>query len=241
MKRKKKNVDTFAIINETTDPQITHDILLAGAAALQRQSEEHFAPLWKQTPSTFIIVASEDVQALDVHVTKIVDEIPEAPGALAYHTVDDGGRPILVIGWNVMKSEGGDIWKCLWSGISHEACEERGNPFVNLNVDMPDGKHDTAQEACDWVQGDLYELDGHWMSNFVTPEFFDVSITPGTRLDYMKLCTAPLTVRPQGYAAIREVREGRTRMVFGDLVPEKIQAAKTMALVLGYNRASLKA
>lgn len=234
--RKKKPMDSFAIVNESTDTQITKDILLKGAAALQTQSERDFAPLWKQTPSTVVVATSEDVESMDVHVTRIVDSIPEAPDALAYHTIDDQGRPLLVIGWNACKSEGGDIWKTLWSAISHEVCEERGNPGVNLNVDMPDGHHDTPREVCDWVQGDLYEIDGIWVSNFVLEAFFQSASPDGTQLDFMKLCTEPLTVRPQGYTVLRSVKDGASRMVFGKEVAEHIIAAKKEAFEEHYSR-----
>lgn len=236
--RKKKHMDTFAIVNESTDSQLTHELLLRGAVALQKQSELHFAPLWKQSPSTVIVANSEDIQTADVHVTRIVDSIPEAPGALAYHTVDEEGRPLLVIGWDAIKSQGGDIWAAFWSAISHEICEERGNPYVNLNVDMPDNTHDTALEACDWTQGDLYDLDGHKMSNFVTPEFFNTAATAGTSLDFMGVCKTPLTVRPQGYCVLRDKHTGKSRVHFGVEVTESVQAAKTKALELGYNRAA---
>lgn len=229
-------MDTFALINETTDPQITHDLLLGGSAALQKQSERDFAPAWRQTPSTFIVATCESIESISCHVTRIVDEIPEAPGALAYHTIDNLGRPVLVIGWNAIKSEPGDPMKALWSAISHEACEERGNEYVNLNVDMPDDVHDTAREVCDWTEGDTYDIDGYEMSNFNYPEFFCSDTQDGVQLDYLKLCTKPLTLRPNGYCVLRDKRTGTTRTIFGEAVTPEKKARRIAALEGGYSR-----
>lgn len=233
-------MDTFAVVNQSSDPSLSRDVLLKMLAALQTQSERDFAPLWHQTPSTFVLAPADEPPTFDCHITYIKDQTPEAPDALAWHTIDEQGRPVLVVGLEAClaeaMAEGKSLLDVLSGAISHEACEERGNEFVNLNVDMPDGHHDTAREACDWVQGDAYEIDGFEMSNFVLPVFFDADAPEGTRLDYLSLCRKPLVVRPKGYAVLRSVRDGSSRMIFGESVSEAKREQKRNALVRGHHR-----
>lgn len=220
----------FALINETTDPQITSTILVGIAEALAVQSQRDVAPWWETVADEFDVFPSLGQVPLNtanqkISIFHLVDAIPEAPDALAYHTVDSLGRPMLKLGWNAIRAAGGTMIKggvSLSSAMSHEAIETRVNPFVRGWEDMNDGVTEVAREACDPVESDSYEVDGVAMSNFVGPRWFSDSEGP---YDFMGTCKAPFTMSSNGggYMVLRTGGPaGETKEVFGDKVtPER--------------------
>jgi hypothetical protein len=149
----------------------------------------------------------------------IRDYIPEAPDALAYHTTDARGRPKLVIGWGVVKSNGGTPYTgalSLSATLSHEVLETIIDPYVNFWADL-DADHEVALEVCDPVEGDSYEIDGVAVSNFVGPRWFSDGKGP---YDFMGRLTAPRTMSPGGYMVLRKGGpSGSTSQVYGNEMP----------------------
>jgi hypothetical protein len=165
-------------------------------------------------------VALKDVAA----IFHLVDDISEAPDALAYHTVEATSmRPVLRLGVRICMAGGG--LPLLTSAMSHEAVETKCNPYVNRWVDMNDGVTEVCHEACDPVEGDSYEIEGITVSNFVGPRWF--SDGPGP-YDFLGRVLAPFTMTPHGYMVLRTGGPaGTQKQVFGDHVPEKKRAAVT--------------
>jgi hypothetical protein len=96
--------------------------------------------------------------------------------------------------------------------LTHELGELMVDPFDNLvAVDQHGRLH--AKEICDPVAGDTFELDGHVVSNFVTPAWF-VPGNPGNqRLDWCGLVRRPFEVRPGGISRVLD--QGRWLPVGG--------------------------
>lgn len=100
------------------------------------------------------------------------DDIPEAPGALAFHQVVNG-IPDIEIGvdlfTNIMSDSDG-----LLSGVSHELLELFGDAGGNGWKDRQNSERKMdAEELCDFVQNTGYKAsNGGHVSNFVLPSFF---------------------------------------------------------------------
>jgi hypothetical protein len=98
------------------------------------------------------------------------DNIPEAPGALAFHTVTNG-VPDIELGVDLFSaltgdSEGMDI------GFTHELLEMLRDAGANGWKDNGSGALD-AEEACDWVQNSFWTAaNGLHLTNFVLESFF---------------------------------------------------------------------
>lgn len=225
----------FGIVNETTAGDITKDMIVGACVALTKQSAEHVSPWWETTPDTFAAFDTiAEAETANAAVFHIVDDIPEAPDALAYHTLDNTFRPMLRLGWNVVKKYGGAFasgpQSCV-SVMSHEAIETKMNPYVNRWVDMADGVAEVSHEACDPVEGDHYDIvladgatyDGTYsVSNFVGPRWFESGPGP---YDFCGKVSQPFGMSPNGYMVIRQGGpQGKTSQLFGANVSEAKKA-----------------
>ncbi len=100
------------------------------------------------------------------------DDIPEAPGALAFHQVVNG-VPDIEMGVDLFDSISGE-GEGMLGGLSHELLELFGDVGANGWKDRQDtsGLLD-AEELCDFVQNTSYKAsNGGHVSNFVLPSFF---------------------------------------------------------------------
>lgn len=100
------------------------------------------------------------------------DTIPEAPDALAYHTVTNG-IPDIEIGVDLFSSLT-DEGESVSGGVSHEILELLGDAGANEWADLQDASGQTrARENCDAVQNTGYFAEnGVWLSNFVLPSYY---------------------------------------------------------------------
>lgn len=100
------------------------------------------------------------------------DTIPEAPGALAYHT-DLNGVPDIEIGVDLF-SDITSTQQGILSGLDHEILELLLSPGANTWTSLSDGSGiAVAKEACDKVQNTGYKAtNGGWLSNFLYPSYF---------------------------------------------------------------------
>jgi hypothetical protein len=213
----------YAIVNETKKPavdpnsgeKLDQTLLLRIADALYKHMATDFAGHWENLPQTFTVcdLASVPDKASILH---LVDDIPEAPDALAYHTTDAKGRPVLRLGVQTILANGGTLHtgpNSVSSAMSHEVGEAWVDPSCSL-VAYFDGKKNLCYEAYDPVQGDSYDIDGIAMSNFVTSRYFDIDDTQGP-WDKLGTLKGPLTVAVNGYQAFDDGSQ-----VFGDAVTE---------------------
>jgi hypothetical protein len=171
-----------------------------------------------------------------------VDEIPEAPGALAYHYVDpDTGIPAGKIGVKVTRDAGESVS----SATSHEAVELQCDVFCASWSFSNRLRCLVATEACDPVQSQTYTIDvggsAVEVSNFVTPYYFTDNAL-GNPLDHLQKLSRTFDIAPGGYQI--QMKAGRVHNVFGANFSSALRAAKeasqgrtfwrnvTMALVM---------
>jgi hypothetical protein len=155
--------------------------------ALKEQLDHDYAPEYGPVLYTFRVACSPSDREVGEIAVNFRDTIPEAPGALAYHTVTNG-VPDIELGVDLFASltEGQESLSC---GLSHEVLEMLGDPGANLWSDRQDaGGHMDARELCDFVQNTSYQAsNGVTLSNFVLGAFFiPASVGPWDFLDVMK-------------------------------------------------------
>jgi len=187
------------LINQST--VVSAADFAAAAAALQRQVNEHFAPLWSGLGCELVIDSAPPGQPVTptVETIFVLDNSDQA-GALGYHTLTQGDLPV---GFCFAKTSLADNspWQVT---LSHELLEQLADPYVQTAVVVASFKGKPAAlayETGDPVEADSYQIDGVAVSNFVTPAWFQDSAPPGTKLDYLGKLTAPLTLTPGGYVA----------------------------------------
>jgi hypothetical protein len=194
-------VTTYSIINQSTAPELTPVVLVQMAADIQTGYDSVFAPACGVLPVTILV---GDTDAAD-RVMTIVDELDQA-GALAYHTVDAKGRPVLMLGANANRSEGGVFLDVISESLSHEVFETEGNPYVNRYIDhggLLASKPDVCDEWCDPVQGSGWRQNATLISNFVLPAWGDAGDVDGP-WDHAGVLKAPFGCAPTGYLAFRD-------------------------------------
>jgi hypothetical protein len=194
----------FVLVNESSDAAVTKDVVTKMGALLARQQIE-LADAWQRLPLEVLEADTEASAPTDPGwvLVKLVDTLPDA-NALAYHTTLADGRPAVLVGVQIVKSNApeGSNWltgpDSLLTATSHELCECAVNPYCEDYWPL-DSVTWIPKEVCDPVQGDSYELDkgsGLFVSNFVGPRYFSSSAGP---YDRMQLVTAPGQLRPGGY------------------------------------------
>ncbi len=213
----------FAICDETKTPavdpnsgeKLDNALLVRIAEALAKHMATDFAGYWENIPQTFTVCALADAPN-GARILHLVDFIPEAPDALAYHTIDSKGQPTLKLGVQTILQSGGTLHTGPDS-ISCAMCHEVDETWVDgpcVIVVYFNDKKNLCYEVDDPVQGDSYDIDGIAMSNFVTQAYFDAEDTTGP-WDFLKKLSGPLTVAPGGYLAFDDGSQ-----VFGALVTE---------------------
>lgn len=212
----------FAIVNETVKPAVDpnsgerlEDVLPRIAIALYHHMAVDFAGHWENLPQSFTICALSDVPAKAI-VFHLVDEIPEAPNALAYHTIDERGRPVMRLGVQTILASGGTIHtgaNSISCAMAHEADETWCDGPCEIVVHF-DGTKNLYYEVCDPVQGNFYNVDDIAMTNFVTQRYFDAQDKDGP-YDFLGVLSAPLSCAPDGYQSFDDGSQ-----VFGDKVSE---------------------
>ncbi len=154
----------------------------------------------------------------------LVDEIPEAPGALAYHYVQDDGVPAGKIGVTTTL----DAHESVSSATSHEAVELQCDIFCASWSYSDRLACLVATEACDPVQSDTYRLElangaSVEVSNFVTPYYFTEDPL-GQPLDHLRTLTRTFGIAKGGYQI--RMKGGKVTNVFGADFSQKVRAGK---------------
>ena len=148
----------------------------------------------------------------------IVDDIPEAPGALAYHDIDPTGKPYGRIGAKGCIHSGISIS----SAISHEAVELLGDTYCATWAYSTRLNALIAQELCDPVQDGTYDIGTIEVSNYVLPAYFeDEADGP---YDHLGELSQPFSIARGGYQI--KMTAGRVTQVFGDRFDPILREAK---------------
>jgi hypothetical protein len=162
--------------------------------ALQIQVSRDFAPSYHIDAQ--LTLTNTDSGATPIY---IVDDVPDAPaGALAWHSMDDRGRPYSIIPMKTVLDAGEDPAPT----ISHELLEMLADPYCNgvrLTNYPPYSRQRAyvAFENCDPVENNSYKINGVSVSNFVFPNWWIV----GSRgpWDFLKMLSGPLQMTRGGY------------------------------------------
>jgi hypothetical protein len=173
--------------------------------ALQKQVDEHFAPVWGVRAD--LSLAEAAAPAPGSWWLVILDNSDQA-GALGYHDVTDEGLPVGKVfvktaaaanrGWTVT--------------ASHELLEMLADPDINLAITVPRDNGQMilyAYEVCDPCQAFSYEIDGVAVSDFVYPEWFESFRQPSNNhFDRLKKISWSLQLAAGGYANTFDIAAG---------------------------------
>jgi hypothetical protein len=176
--------------------------LMRVAAALQRQVQRDFAPVWRVDASVAAYPTRDDVPS---------DAVPVLVGApdLEVEGVhfDQNGRPFALV-----------AYAGKWSiTASHEVLELLADPDCDRLVvgPPPDELHGLGSEdvsylveVCDPCQNpDFgYEIDGIALSDFCTPAFYGLERAPSRVLSFGGCLLRELRVAEAGYLAWRDAQ-----------------------------------
>jgi len=214
----------FCLINESTDPAFPTAKVLAMVPEFQAQQIE-LAAAWQRLVTQVMQADSEAAAPQDDEwvLTKFVDTLDD-PDALAYHTTTTGGRPLILIGVQVIKKNAaaGSDWVLGPDGVStaasHELAEADINPYCSFYAPL-DASTWIPMEVCDPTQGDTYQrvAGAPYVANFVTPRYYSEGAGP---YDRMGVVTAPRQIRPGGYQQeLVGGPNGTSNAVFGERLP----------------------
>ena len=178
-------VDQSTITDAAHGGPLTTAILDQIGAAVAKQMNGEVSAEWgcKVTFRTGAADAS-DVKPGEIGCL-IMDSLPAAPGAAAYHDKLPNGCPVAYFARSDYSShtQGSNS---LSVDLSHECIETCGDPGANRWADLPSGTQSCALELCDPVQNQVYDVDGVSVSDFVLQSYFD----PGSSgpFDFLGKC-----------------------------------------------------
>jgi len=219
----------YVVVDESSAPELKGGALVTMSADIQDAYDEDFAPAHGVLPVEIYVRHPSEVQPGE-RVLHIVDSIPDAPGALAYHTVDERGNPVLRLGIEENRAQGGALLDVLSESISHEIFETAKNPFVNRYLDCGLDKK-VADEVCDPAQGSPYRRGTTAIANFTLPAWSDAEDAEGpydfvTSQHGRTVLTKPFDCAPTGYLAFDDGTQS-----FGDKVSDLRKEASIWARV----------
>lgn len=220
----------FVLINEGQSAplasQVTADWLAKVAAACTVQLNRDVAPNWGGQYSVRAGSGPSDIAAGEIAFA-LLDALPGAPDAVAYHDADGNAAPYCLLSLAQCKT-----LDDVSTGISHELCETAGDPDVNEWCEAADG-FEYARELCDPVESNSYPQDGIALSDFVLQAFFERGAAgpycytqaigaPGS------IPIAAFVTAAGGYQVRRGVGTGETE-VWGSLRPQRAARAHSWA------------
>ena len=193
---------TFVLIDETgglstaNGETLTATKLSAIASACQTYLNRDVASEHGGGPCLVRVSSGADLQSGEI-VFAILPALPNAPGAVAYHSVDGAGLAVAYDAIAASDSLTGP-GNSLSVAISHELAEIVGDEGCNLWADDGTGT-EHAHELCDPVEVQSYEVtpgSGIYVSNFVLRSYFDPS--HAGPFDWMTLVGLVGAVAPSG-------------------------------------------
>lgn len=220
----------ISVINKSI--RLSNDDVETMTAAVQVQLDLHVAPIWDRLPATIQFYKDPNAVPAGSQVITFFDS-PDQPGVLGWHSEDGGGEPYAKVFVSPVLDNGGGILDggsanvSVASVLSHEACEMFVDPSINLWADGPmvqDGNR-YSYEVCDPVESGMYPvtmLNGVkvFVSNFVTPRWFDL-LSPGeAQMDYMNQVNEPFKLASGGYCVVRN-DQGEEQQIFAEVAPPK--------------------
>ena len=224
-------VDQSTLQDAAHGGPLTTEILTTIGSAVAKQMNCEVHAEWGCSvagPVSFRVGSADgkDVQADEIGLF-ILDSLPAAPGAAAYHDRLSNGAPVGYFAREDYTSHTSGS-SSLSVDVSHECIETCGDPGANRWADLASGTQDAALELCDPVQNVIYEVDGIAVSDFVLQSYFD----PGAAgpFDHLGKCPAGGDYSG-GYLIVRTEDQASTDE----------QPGKRGAKILGSPRATQKA
>jgi hypothetical protein len=206
------------LVSQCSDPAVNLGLLTQIAAALEIYQNRDVAAYYAADGRVRVADASNPPQPGEV-VALILDDLPDAPGAIAYH--DWQGKPDIYAARNMCDRLLTGQYP-LSGALSHELAEMYGDWATNLWADDGTGSSQ-ALELCDPVEAGQYVIGGCAMSDFVLPTYFHPGdMGPYSFVQYLGGGgpPAPFTVAPGGYAIVRNQGTGETQLQ-GSIRPER--------------------
>lgn len=211
----------FVLINESTvatsgaqyGGTLAQSALVQIAEACQIYLDRDVATYWGGAYRVRAASGPSDIVAGEI-ACAILDSLPNAPGAVAYHDVAGAEVPVVFLARDACNAilSGSDS---ISSALSHELAETAGDAACNLWIDDGQGS-EWAHELCDAVQDWGYRINGVAVSDFVLPAFFAPgSVGPwnfGALIAGGNKLTAALQTAPGGYQIKRSAGSGETQV-----------------------------
>jgi hypothetical protein len=189
----------LALVSESRSVRLAD--LVPTAAALQTQIIRDFAPVWRR-PATVTAYAKLQDVPLDHWPMIVSDTIPY--NAEGIH-LEKNGSPFSLVRYS-------DGWSLT---TSHEALEMLADPAGTRTRRGASPKAGQGQvaflvEVCDPCEATdfAYAIDGHTMSDFYLPSFFDATASPGTRYSFTNSITKPRSILRGGYISWKDLVTG---------------------------------
>jgi hypothetical protein len=178
----------LALVSETD--RVDAGELMTVSAALQKQVTRDFGPIWDIEATVDPFARLEDVPVGYWPIMIRNSLHGEGPGTHKSRN----NQPFALVEW-------GRDWP--WTA-SHEALEMLADPFESRLIagEAPDGTGRRVEflvEVSDPCQEFGYTVNGIFLSDFYTPEYFDPVTAPGVRYSFNGSLTGPRTVAPGGY------------------------------------------
>lgn len=221
----------FVLITEGQSAPLAASVtpawLAAVAEACTVQLNRDVAPYWGGQYSVRAGSGPTDIAQGEIAFA-LLDSLPNAPDAIAYHDVAGNAAPFCVLALTQCKT-----LDDVSTGISHELCETAGDPDVNSWSEAGDG-FEYARELCDAVESGWYVIDGIRVSDFVLPAFFSngapapFCYTQAIGAPDSAYPIAPFVTASGGYQVRRTVGTGETD-VWGTLKPARAERAQHWA------------
>jgi hypothetical protein len=157
---------TASALTALLDPGTLGSIAQACALQLSRD----VAGIYGGTYAVRVGASFTDVQPGEM-VFALLDSLPDAPGAIAYHDVAGAAVPVAYLALSTCSTV-----QDVSTAISHELCETAGDAACDLWADDGQG-HEWARELCDAVESNSYPVtlpNGAvvFVSDFLLPAFF---------------------------------------------------------------------
>jgi hypothetical protein len=160
----------FVLVDKSTSAsplkaQLTPEFLQKVADTCALQLNRDSSPYWAGAFSGRVAANAQDVKPDELEFD-IVDALPDAPGAEAYHAATGADLPDAFLALSTCST-----LDDVSTGISHELLEIQGDPGCNRWCDDFAGK-EHAQELCDAVQANSYKIGDVAVSDFLLPAWF---------------------------------------------------------------------
>lgn len=186
------------------------------AAACWTQLLRDAMPVWGAEIVGVRVGDASSVQPGEM-VFAIVDELPQAPDAIAYHDVGGGAVPVAFLALSTCST-----LDDVSTAISHELLETLGDPACNRWDDDGQG-HEYAHELCDAVESNSYPIDlgdgepAILVSDFALESFFAPGApAPYTYCEAQSLPRAypsgPFGTASGGYQILRDSGSNETQV-----------------------------